>query len=137
MQKHQPSACSPTKPLSFPGWLHLPVPSARALSPRVLWAREQPGAAARTIFICAQLASLSCISLLETNVYTRHTRCQLARNINMLQQINKAFPRILRAAQPGLGCSCPPGIPAGFGGCWEHGGKGLVPSSLFICLVLA
>lgn len=49
---------------------------------------------------------------------------------------NTAFPRILRAAQPGLCRSCPPGIPAGFGGCSEHGGKGLVLSRLFICLVL-
>lgn len=42
---------------------------------------------------CAQLASLVCISLLEPNVYARHTCCQLARNINIPVAQQHSLPK--------------------------------------------
>lgn len=42
---------------------------------------------------CAQLVSLVCISLLESNVYACHTRCQLARNINVLMAEQQSLPK--------------------------------------------
>ena len=84
-------------------------------------ALAQLGTIARTLFI---LSAALCWSQMFT--LAAHAVSWPETLISPWQS-NKAFPRILHATQPGLCHSCPPGTPAGFGGCWEHGGKGLGP----------
>lgn len=53
----------------------------------------------------------SSMALLEPDVYVCWRAVSWPGTWISLEQSNKAFPRILRAAQPGLCHSCPPGIP--------------------------